>query len=354
MIAGLLLTVAGYGALPLAEMLGAPLRPVWLVATQVLTGLGMALYLVNASPYLMAVTGPQERDHAFSLQSALWPLAAFVGSLVGGALPALWSRALAVSLDHPAPYRYTLLVAVTLLAPGIVPLCVARDIARDMRLVARETRPVAGRDKIAGNATARDPVAPNRNGVSAPLSLIAPIVLVGVLRVAGESAVRSFLNVYLDVARGLPPAQIGVLMALGQFVAVPAALAMPLVTARWSRQRTIALGALCTALCLLPLALIPHPVAAAASWIGLTTLVAIVRPAFMVYTQDLVHPRWQPLMSGATNLAAGLGSALMLLSGGYAVAALGFRRFFLIPAGLFAVAGAVVGVCLHREEGLGD
>ena len=85
-------------------------------------------------------------------------------------------------------------------------------------------------------------------------------------------------------------------------------------------------------------------------WIGLITMVAIVRPPFMVYTQTSVGPRWQALMSGITNLAAGLGSALILLSGGFAVAALGFQRFFLIPAGLFVIAGVVFGVCLKERE----
>ena len=87
----------------------------------------------------MAVTGDQERDHAFSLQSALWPLAAFVGSLIGGALPVFWSRVLALSLDHPAPYRYTLLVAVALLAPCVVPLWLARD-ARPARAGNRDAQ----------------------------------------------------------------------------------------------------------------------------------------------------------------------------------------------------------------------
>jgi hypothetical protein len=81
-------------------------------------------------------------------------------------------------------------------------------------------------------------------------------------------------------------------------------------------------------------------------------MVAIVRPPFMVYSQTSVGPRWQALMSGATNLAAGLGSALILLSGGYAVAALGYRRFFLIPAALFCLAGVVFGGCLG-ERGQG-
>lgn len=337
MIAGLLLATAGYGALPLAGGLPLAWQPAWLIAANGLTGLGMAFYLVNATPYLMDVTGKQERDHAFSLQSALWPLAAFAGSLIGGALPVLWSRAFSLSLDDPAPYRYTMWVAVLLLAPGVVPLWLARD-------TTRETRP----DAWAGHAPPRDARTPSPAPL--PLALFAPIVAVGVLRIAGESAVRSFYNVYLDVVHGLPSAQIGAWMAVGPLIAAPAALISPLISARWGRKRTVAVGAFLTGLLLLPLSLISRPLAAGVSWFGLTTMVAIVRPPFMVYTQTSVGPRWQALMSGATNLAAGLGSALILLSGGYAVAALGYQRFFLIPAGLFCLAGLVFGACLKEQQ----
>lgn len=344
MIAGLLVSAAAYGALPLAETLPAPWWPAWLIGSQALTGLGMALYLVNATPYLMDVTGAQERDHAFSLQSALWPLAAFVGSLVGGALPGLWSRALSLSLDDPAPYRYTLLVAVLLLAPAALPLLAAHDPA-----ASPEPEPDPGQDASRVDARARGRFARTRAAI--PFALLIPVIAVGVLRIAGESAVRSFFNVYLDVAHGLPPAQIGAWMAFGQLVGAPVALASPLVSARLGRHRTVAWGASLTGLLLLPLALIRHPLAAGMSWIGLTTMVAIVRPPFMVYTQQAVSARWQALMSGVTNLAAGLGSSLILFSGGYAVAALGYQRFFLIPAALFGLSGVVFGVCLKEQKG---
>jgi MFS family permease len=320
----------------LAESLPVPWRPAWLIASQGLTGLGMAFYLVHSTPYLMQITGAQERDHAFSAQSALWPLAAFVGSLVGGALPELWSRVLGLSLDHPAPYRYTLFVAGACLLPSVLPLCLSRDTGREGVPAAR------------GQAQP-PPAASVRTAASFPLFLFAPIIAVGVLRIAGESAVRSFFNVYLDVEHGLSPVRIGGWMAFGQLIGAPAAMVSPLVSARLGRHRTVAWGAACTGFLLLPLALIPRPVAAGISWVGLTMLVAIVRPPFMVYAQTSVGPRWQSLMSGATNLAAGLGSALILPLGGYAVSALGFQGFFAIPAALFVVAGALFGVCLSEQ-----
>lgn len=344
MIAGLLVSAAAYGLLLLSERLPPPWRPAWLIGSQALTGLGMTLYLVNATPYLMDVTGAEERDHAFSLQSALWPLAAFVGSLVGGALPGLWSRALSLSLDDPAPYRYTLLVAVLLLAPAALPLLAARDTA-----ASPQPEPDPGQDAGGVWGRARGRFARSRAAI--PFSLLIPVIAVGVLRIAGESAVGSFYNVYLDVVYDLSPARIGAWMSVGPLIGAFAALGSPLATARWGRHRTVAWGAFLTGFLLLPLALVRHPLAAGLSWIGLAVMVAIVRPPFMVYTQQAVSARWQALMSGVTNLAAGIGSSLILLSGGYAVAALGYQRFFLIPAALFILAGVVFGICLKEQQG---
>ena len=84
------------------------------------------------------------------------------------------------------------------------------------------------------------------------------MALVVLLQVAGEGAARTFFNVYLDAGLHVPTAQIGVLSAAGQLLAVPAALAAPLLMARWGKERTFVLGSLGMTLSLLPLALIFH------------------------------------------------------------------------------------------------
>jgi MFS family permease len=87
MIWGMSLVVIGHAAPVLAEFAPVGLRQGWLLGSYLLGGLGLALYFVNASPWVMAMTAPGERSHVFSVQAALWPLAGFVGSLIGGLLP---------------------------------------------------------------------------------------------------------------------------------------------------------------------------------------------------------------------------------------------------------------------------
>ena len=229
MIAGLLLLVAGNGLLPLAEFAPAGSRSTWLLATNLLGALGVALYIVNTSPYLMAVTGDAERNHAFSVQAALGTLAAFFGSLAGGFLPELIATVTHTSLSQPAPYRYPLLFAAAMLLPAAAALLSMADV--------REVRTATGGGKAG----------------PAPLFLIGMLTLVVTLQVAGEGAARTFFNVYMDAGLGVATAQIGLAAALAQLLAAPAALMAPLLMARWGSVRTFTLATFGMAASLLPL-----------------------------------------------------------------------------------------------------
>ncbi|UCC62335.1 MAG: MFS transporter, partial [Anaerolineae bacterium] len=138
------------------------------------------------------------------------------------------------------------------------------------------------------------------------------------------------LDDHLDVSTG----QIGLLLAIGQIVAVPAALLMPALAARWGKARTVALGTLGVALCTLPQVLVPHWIAVGFSLIGVSALRAIATTAYTVYSQEIVPGRWRATISGAFYLAATLGMAAAALGGGYAISAWGYAGLFASGAGL--------------------
>lgn len=105
---GLVLDMVGLGLLPFAEFVPAGWQVGWLLATNTLAWIGGATFVVNSSPFLMAATKPQERNHAFSMQSALMPLAGFAGNLIGGLMPGIFAGILGFSLNESAPYRFPL------------------------------------------------------------------------------------------------------------------------------------------------------------------------------------------------------------------------------------------------------
>ena len=80
LIAGVGAMAIGYGAYSLAHFLPTEWRMAWILGTVVLSHVGLALYYVNGTPFLMTATRPSERTLAFSLQVALAPLAGVAGT----------------------------------------------------------------------------------------------------------------------------------------------------------------------------------------------------------------------------------------------------------------------------------
>ena len=197
MLIGLGLAITGYGSMALAELVPPVWQRGWLLLMSGVAGLGIACYIVNSNPFLMGMTGPAERQHAFSMQGALWPLAGFGGSLLGGWLPGLFGRWLGLSLDQPAPYRYPLLLAALLLIPAVLALRAAAEVN-----LSPPARPAE-----AGSAQKQ----PSRAGI-ALFGLAGLMALIGFLRLSGEGSMRTFLNIYLDAELGTSTALIGSLL----------------------------------------------------------------------------------------------------------------------------------------------
>jgi MFS family permease len=320
MIVGMGLAAAGYGLLPLVRFPLVSFESIWLVVTYSLAWFGLAQMIVNMIPYLMDATGPEERTYVFSMVGAILALSGFLGGLVAGLLPGLFAGALGVTLDEPTPYRYPLLIPLGVLIFGFLALLATGD---------------------AGGKRQQEPVAEaGPEGIRwTPLGLIAVLTLVMLLARTGEGAARTFFNVYLDVALQVSTALIASFSATGQLLAVPAALAAPLLIARFGLGRTIVLGNLVIAFCLLPLAFVPHWGAAGLGYMGVIVLLSITVPAFGIYHQEIMPIRWRTVMSGAATMAIGLSWSITTLVGGYAITNLGYQRFFFVAAVLTASGG---------------
>ncbi len=314
MIAGMSLIVVGNALLPLVEFVSAAWQAEFLLATRLPRAMGFALYIVNANPFLMSATSPEERTHVFSVQAALWPLAGFAGGVVGGFLPGLFANILGLSLDDPEPYRHTLFVAAALLSPAV--------------WVLLSTREVGTRQSQEGSA---DEAGPAPRG---PIFFIALVVL---FQTAGVAGIQSFFNVYLDEGLRVSTALIGTLIAAGQLVGGVAALSTPLISMRLGHRRLIQWGSLGAILVFLPLIFIAQWGVAGLAYVALSALASIRFAAFVVYQQEMVPARWRSIMSGAASMASGLSFSSVALVGGYMIPALGYDSLFLLCAGLTGV-----------------
>jgi MFS family permease len=316
LIAGASLLAVAFALIGAAALLPVRLRSGWLLVSNTLGWIGYATFFVNSGPFLMQHTAEVERSHAFSVSATVHPLMGFVGGLLGGLLPGFLARAMRLPAGLPATYGYTLWVAgaVTLVA---IPALVL-------------TRPTGVRQ--ARTAGPRSAVV--------PLGVIGFLTLFGFFRGAGEHAVNAFFNVYLDLELGASTAQIGVLFAVAQLVAVPAALAYPWFARRSGNFRTVVAGVVAISVALLPLVLVPHWAPAAVGFAGAIAAATIVNTAVLVYSQGVVKSEWRSLISGALSMANGFGIAATSLGGSAIIGALGYRSFFGVSAAL--PLGAVV------------
>jgi MFS family permease len=322
LIGGLGLMATGFLALPLAEFVAGGWRSGWLLTASVLANSGFAFYLVNGLPFMMDATGLEERSHVFSFHIALVPLAAWIGSLLAGLLPGLIASPLGLTLGEAAPYRYPLWLAGLVLIPAALTLLSssAGDELQPAEVV---------------------PSTPTGSASPIPYGLFLAIGLIMALRYGGRGTALTFFNVFMDEGLGVSTTIIGALSGAGQLLSVPAALLAPLLVARWGSHRTISLGTLGMAACLVPLALASHWSVAGLGLICSSALFSVSVGPIRLFSQQLVAPRWRPTMASVFMLGAGATFAGMALAAGYMIAAVGYRPLFLLAAGL-AASGAIL------------
>lgn len=385
MIVGYGLLAAGIGIVVVGATGPRAVAPVWLIGSCVVRELGNAFYMVNANPFLMASTTPEERAHVFSVRGAVTPLAGFAGSLTGGLVPHLTASVFDLSLQNKLCYIVPILLAAVALVPGLVALMATR---REERLPAEEAA-LAHADledlqaggapggeellavaelgegatasrRVGAAAAAVPPAEPvgerpeesPADSSAAPYGPIAVMSLVGLLYIASTAGATSFFNVYMDRVLHASTARIGNLVAIGQLLASPLALSLAVVAGRWGYHRAFAVTTLGMSLSLLPLALVPRWTAAGAGIIGVTALGALAFPSITVYTQHLVARTWRPVISGAYMMCVALGWTVIAGAGGFVISYYGYPSLFLLCSALTATGSAIFLIYTRRPRGL--
>ena len=321
---GMALVTAGMTLVPVAgSVLSGTPRDVGIIAMRVLSGMGFSFYIVNAYPYMVAATGPRERTYAFALMSALPPLTGFAGSIVSGVLPGWIAPLLGRDLSHPEPFAAALLVAGVVLLPTIP--AVARTSDREP---ARRGPPQAQEPRSSHGG---------RSAEGALCALIFVLALTALLRSAGEGAARTFINVYLEVDLAASPARIGVLLAIGQVAAGPAALVAPALAARAGKVPVIVVTGLLTAAGMVILATIPHWAAAGLGFTLVVGLRSITQSVSAVLHMEIVPASRRTVTSGVMAMAMGMGFMSIAFGGGYLIPALGFPGFYHLATAITVV-----------------
>lgn len=343
------LYLLGFGLLPLAEFVPDGARSLWLVVTFMIAFLGGPLYWVNSNVYLMGVTDPAVRGHAFSLRTALLPLAGFAGSLLGGWLPGILAGLRGLDPSAVGPFRDALLLAALLYLPALLAMLRAGEAAPDIEGPDDEDPDSEDPDMVRPGDRG-----PNPLGLEAPASAepslgrprripyatVLPLVVVDMLRISAAVGTLGFFNVYLDLGLGAATSSIGLISGVALLLSGGAALATPGATRRFGHRLTIAATMLGMALFGLLLALTPTLWAAALAFTGIMAFSSISESSLSVFRMERVGAGLWGVMAGAAVTGQGIGEAGILFSGGFIIDGAGFSAYFLTVAAV-AFAGAL-------------
>ncbi len=317
LLLGGVINVAGMALILFTEVVPSAWQPFWPALVQVVSSCGWSFMMVNIVTMLVAVTTSENRKGAYALREASGGLGMFFGTFFGGMLPAAFAGALGLTLDHPAPYRYGLLVSVILSLLGVIPLLFVRSVPPAPR-IKREGRPNL-----------------------APLLALAPLLVAGYLNNGAVASCKAFAYAYMDQEFSIPTSVVGIISSVGMGLGVLSALSSSRLARGRSSGHVMIIASVALAGGLLIMGTIANPTAAALGTVAQFILSALFVPAYQVLQMETADPEWRWLVAGSCNMAMSLGFGTISLSGGYIVAAVGYRRVFLLGM-VFAVASAAV------------
>ncbi|MGI6374386.1 MAG: MFS transporter [Anaerolineae bacterium] len=316
MLVGAFGCLAGSALMPMVEWFDpAWWRPLPIVSNVVLS-VFWALAIVPMVPALIGLTDEALRERIIGLSSTLNGLGILAGNLVGGLLPRAFSSLLGSSTTTNAGFR--LAISVVLLSGA----------ALTVLLWCLPDRPAVERQATVTQAP-----------LALPLLLL--IGLFSMLIQTAPAAMATFASPYLSQDLQLSTEAIGLVTTAGQALAVFGMGITPWVARRvTSRRGTIWVG-LGASVALLPMAAIPHWLAAVASRIALGVFNMMRMPLMQMFAMAQVPQSRRSLMSGILLTGGGLCLTLVGYLGGQVAAVHGYRAVFWISSAVTAVAVAL-------------
>ncbi|MDF1515577.1 MAG: MFS transporter [Anaerolineae bacterium] len=323
---GGLISLVGMIMLPVVEIAPSQFRASVPHLAQLVQIGGWSMVNVNLVPALMGATSITNRNNSYALASGLREFGSFLGSLVGGLLPAFFSLLGGQNLDQPGPYRSGLWVGIVLWIVAQVPLFFIHS---------GQTLP--RKKRVSGQG-------------AFPFLQIAVLFLYVYIRHASWATCQSFCNPYMDQELRYSTATIGTITALGQILAIAASLFVPRLLKKHSTGwlligATLGVGLsefILASSTLLPLITIGR--------LGVLVSMAIWLPTLQVYQMETVSESWRGLAYGSLSMAMGLGFASMGYGGGYVIDTLGYSSIFKVGAALSVLAAVMMFGILRQNN----
>ncbi len=281
-----------------------------------LSGAGTAFLFVPTMPFIVELTGRQERHGVAALAFSLNSLSMTVGSLIGGFGARGIGGLFNLNVPSAEAYRYTLIAGLLLAAFGLIPLLAMTD----------ERKHALPMDEQASGLPGTDIVAHAPRTVRRHMIVF---IAIGGLMSIGAGAVFPFYNVFLE-SRGASSGQIGIIYAVAGLTAALVGLFSPWVAHRIGslnatvliRLSPVPFYILLMASPALPIAIVAH--------IFRTTSINMAWPIDSTYISEILPAKARASVFSFRSGAWNLGWSLSSLVAGYAIVTYGYNFSFAI------------------------
>lgn len=293
-----------------------------IVVGALIQGAGSALTVVSSTPFMANNSDEKNRVTLFSVQSAMFTAAGFVGNIVGGRIPELYAAANNVPVHGVEALRTALLVATGLQVLGLIPVLFLRPSGKTRP----EGRSFAVKDK---RTMAR---------------LVLPNILVGL----GAGATIPFLNVFVEGKFNIDYASLGSLFAWTSLATAATALLQPLLVKKMGQVQAVLVVQAASLPFLAMLGFAPHLWMVTAAMFTRGALMNAAGPVYSAYAMSSLPEEDRQMYSAVNTIAWDLGWAASSIGSGVVRGWLPFSTAFnlLFAWTLLMYLGSVVAIYL--------
>lgn len=269
-------------------------EPTILLMMTVLFYFGNSLQVSSYSPLMARSSSSFERTHLFGTSQASRIGSSFIGSILGGFLPGLFSLWLFVPLDSAITFQLALVAWFFPYLFGVIPLFFIRDSFSSHRLV-------GANDEEERLLQSREP--------KGHIHIVVKFVIISTLIGLGAGLIVPLINVWFWEFYNLPTFLVGIIVALGQATMATGVLLSPILSSRIGKVQTVVITQALSLPFIVLMAAVVNPYVAIASYLLRGTFMNAAMPVNTTFRMELVPSKWRPNLQALNQAAQSFGRA---------------------------------------------
>jgi len=288
-----------------------------LYGANMLFGIGQSLAAITMAPFLMENSGEKERTYLFSFSMGLQMAAGFVGSWVGGYLPAWVSNIRNVGVTSSEAYAGSLLVVGLIMASGVIPLSLLKT----------------------------HPLLRSERSIFAPLdyarrkpALLGKLIFPMLVTSIGAGLIMPFMNVYFREVHLRPDHVIGTLFAWGSLAMAVGLMIAPPIAERMGKIQLVVVTQALSIPFLIILGFSPWFWMAAAAYFVRLSLMNMSGPVYQTFVMEQVDASARATVASLVSMSWNFGWVFSPMISGWVQVKFGFGPVFLGTISLYSLA----------------